>query len=166
MIIEVECGRGGSLGYLRGVFRSILCPWFKILTEQVSHVCVLSLFQSCLLFATLWAVAWKTPLTVGFSRQEYWNGLPCSSPRDLPNPGIEPVSLATPALAGGFFATSANWEAYIYIYIYTYIYIHVLNFFSIIGYYKILNIVPCAIIRSLLLILLTYNSVYLLISRS
>ena len=89
MIIEVECGRGGSLGYLRGVFRSILCPWFNILTEQVSHVCVLSLFQSCLLFVTLCAVACKTPLTVGFSRQEYWNGLPCPSPGDLPNPGIE-----------------------------------------------------------------------------
>ena len=44
-----------------------------------------------------------------FSRQEYWNGLPFSTPEDLPNPGIEPGSLASPALAGGFFTTSATW---------------------------------------------------------
>ena len=42
-----------------------------------------------------------------FSRQEYWNGLPCSPPGDLPNSGIEPVSLMSPALTGGFFTTSA-----------------------------------------------------------
>ena len=47
----------------------------------------------------------------GFSRQEYWSGLPCPSPGDFPNPGIEPVSLRSPALAGGFFTTSATWEA-------------------------------------------------------
>ena len=50
---------------------------------------------SCVrLFATPWA-----PLFMGFSRQEYWSGLPFSSPRDLPYPGIEPESLASPALA-------------------------------------------------------------------
>ena len=48
---------------------------------------------------------------MGFSRQEYWGGLPCPPPGDLPNPGIEPVSLKSPALAGGFFTTSATWEA-------------------------------------------------------
>ena len=46
-----------------------------------------------------------------FSKQEYWSGLPCPPPGDLPNPGIEPVSLMSPALAGGFFTTSATWEA-------------------------------------------------------
>ena len=46
----------------------------------------------------------------GFSRQEYWSGLPCHSPGDLPNPGIEPPSLMSPALAGSFFTTSAIWE--------------------------------------------------------
>ena len=45
------------------------------------------------------------------SRQEYWNGLPCPPPADLPDPGIEPVSLMSPALAGGFFTTSTTWEA-------------------------------------------------------
>ena len=54
------------------------------------------------LFATLWTVASQAPLSMGFSRQEYWNGLPCPPPRDLPNPEIEPVSLTLPALAGRF----------------------------------------------------------------
>ena len=46
-----------------------------------------------------------------FSRQEYWSGLPCPPPEDLPNPGIEPVSLTSPALAGSFFTTSTTWKA-------------------------------------------------------
>ena len=48
---------------------------------------------------------------MGFSRQQYWSGLPFPPPEDLPNPGIEPVSLASPALADKFFTTSATWEA-------------------------------------------------------
>ena len=46
----------------------------------------------------------------GFSRQEYWSGLPFPPPGNLPDPGIEPTSLMPPALAGGFFTTSATWE--------------------------------------------------------
>ena len=46
-----------------------------------------------------------------FSRQEYWSGLPCPPPRDLPDPGVEPVSLMSPALADRFFTTSTTWEA-------------------------------------------------------
>ena len=53
------------------------------------------------LFATPWTIAGQTPLCMGFSRQEYWSGLPCPPPGDLPNPGI----LASPALAGRFFTT-------------------------------------------------------------
>ena len=53
----------------------------------------------------------QAPLSMGFSRQEYWSGLPCPPPGDLGNPGIEPTSLLFPALAGGFFTTSATWEA-------------------------------------------------------
>ena len=49
---------------------------------------------------TPWTVAYQTPLFMEFSRQEYWSGLPFSSPGDLPNPGMEPLS---PALARGFF---------------------------------------------------------------
>ena len=46
----------------------------------------------CRLFETLWAVAYQAPLSMGFSRQEYWSGMPFPSPRDLPDPGIEPRS--------------------------------------------------------------------------
>ena len=53
-------------------------------------------------FATPWTVACQAPLSMGFSRQEYWSGLPFPSPGDLPNPGIK---LAFPALVGGFFST-------------------------------------------------------------
>ena len=62
---------------------------------------------------TLWAVAHQTPLSMGFSRQEHWSGLLCPPQQDLLNPGIEPLSLMSPALAGGFFTTSATWEALI-----------------------------------------------------
>ena len=51
---------------------------------------------------TPWTVACPAPLSMGFSRQEYWSGLPCPPPRDLPNPAIKPVSPVAPALAGGF----------------------------------------------------------------
>ena len=52
----------------------------------------------------------KTPLSKGFSRQEYWSGSPCPPPGDLPDPRIEPTSLMFPALVGGFFTTSPSWE--------------------------------------------------------
>ena len=63
------------------------------------------------LFATSWAVACQAPLSMGFSRQEYWRGLPCPPAGDLPDPRIELASLMSPALAGRFFTTSASWEA-------------------------------------------------------
>ena len=55
-------------------------------------------------------VAHQAPLSMGFSRQEYWRGFPCPPPGDLPDPRIEPASLMSPALAGGFFTTSATWQ--------------------------------------------------------
>ena len=67
--------------------------------------------QSYLTFVMLWTVVHQGSLSMGFSRQEYWSGLPCSPPGNLPNPGIKPTSLESPALAGGFFTTSATWEA-------------------------------------------------------
>ena len=68
--------------------------------------CVLSCFSCVWLFATLWTIDFQTSLSMGFSRQEYWNGFPCPSPGDLPNPGIESTSLKSPELAGRFFTTS------------------------------------------------------------
>ena len=72
---------------------------------------MLSHFSLVLPFATLWTVAFQFPLSVGFSRQEYWSGLPCPPPGDLPDPGIGLTSLTPPARAGGFFTTNVTWEA-------------------------------------------------------
>ena len=63
-------------------------------SETPQIVCVLSCFSHVQLFATLWTVARQAPLSMGFSRQEYWSRLPFASPGDLPNPGIEPGSPA------------------------------------------------------------------------
>ena len=58
--------------------------------------------KSCLTLGTPWTVACQASLSMGFPRQEYWSGLPFSSPGDLPDPGIDPISLVSPALADGF----------------------------------------------------------------
>ena len=69
---------------------------------------MLSLLCRVRLFVTPWTIARQAPPSIGFSRQEYWSGLPFPPPGDLPNPGTVPMSLA---LAGSFFTTSATWEA-------------------------------------------------------
>ena len=74
-------------------------------------MCVLSHFSRVQLFATLWTEAHQDPLSMGFSRQEYWSGLPCLPPGDLPDPGIEPNFFTSPALLGRFFTISTTWEA-------------------------------------------------------
>ena len=68
---------------------------------------MLSRFSCVRLFVTLWTVALQAPLSMGFSRQDYWSGLPCPLSGDLPDPGIEPSSLMSPALGEGFLTTSA-----------------------------------------------------------
>ena len=72
------------------------------------HACMLS---SVLLFVTLWTVVRQAPLSMGFSRPEYWSRLPFPTPGDLPDPGIKPTSLGSPELAGGFFTNCTTWEA-------------------------------------------------------
>ena len=74
--------------------------WSKI-TAVLSH-------PAMSVFTTPWTVARRAPLSMGFSRQEYWSGLPSPSPGDLTYPGIEPASLMPSALADGFFTTSAT----------------------------------------------------------
>ena len=69
-------------------------------------------FSHVQLFVTSGTIARQAPLSMGFSRQEYRTGSPYPPPGDRPNPGIKPVSLMSPALAGGFFTTSATWEAH------------------------------------------------------
>ena len=75
--------------------------------------CTLSHFSHVRFFVTLWTVACQAPLYMAFSRQEYWNALPCPPPGDLPDPGIETASCISPELAGKFFTPSAAWDAQI-----------------------------------------------------
>ena len=72
--------------------------------------CMLSCFSCVQVCATVRTAAHQAPLSMGFSRQENWSGLLCPPPESLPNPRIQPASLMSPALAGGFFTTSATWE--------------------------------------------------------
>ena len=74
-------------------------------------------------FVTSWTVAHQPPLSMEFSKQEYWSGLPFPIPRNLPNPGIQLMSLASPALAGRFFSPCIScigrqilhhWVTYLY----------------------------------------------------
>ena len=75
---------------------------------NILTMCVPSHFSHVRLFVAQWTTALQAPLSMGFSRQEYWSGLPFLSLGDLPNTGIEPTSLLSPALADGLFTTSAT----------------------------------------------------------
>ena len=87
------------------------CPSDGILTDRqltgdpANRWCMLSHSVVSISFATLWTVACQAAPSMEFSRQEYWSGLPFPLLGELPDPGIEPTSLASPALAGRFFAT-------------------------------------------------------------
>ena len=75
----------------------------RIGTDACPGCCCCAVLSRVQLFMTPWTVARQAPLSKGFSRQEYWRGLPFPSPREFPNPGIKPTSLESPALANGFF---------------------------------------------------------------
>ena len=79
----------------------------KLTGLTILRACMLNCFSRVLLFVTPWIVARQALLSMGFSRQEYWSGLPFPPPGDLPNLEIEPVSLA-----GGFIIASITWEAW------------------------------------------------------
>ena len=74
-------------------------------TQQIrSYVCIcMCVFSPVQLFVTLWTVTRQAPLSMGFSRQEYWSGLLFPPLEDFPDPGIEPASPSTPGLASRFF---------------------------------------------------------------
>ena len=78
--------------------------------------CMFSHFTHVQLFETLWTVALQALLSMGFSRQEHWSGLPCPPPGDLPDPGIKILSLESLALVGRFFTISTSWKACFCIY--------------------------------------------------
>ena len=98
------------------------CPGRTHLHDRVSlsnvyfptGACVLSHFNRIRLFATPWTIARRAPLSMEFSRQEYWSGLPCLSPGDLPNPGIEPVppELQVDSLPLSYLGSPAGRRAY------------------------------------------------------
>ena len=86
---------------------------FKTISQaerRLVHARVLSHFSHVRLFTTLWTVARQASLSMGFSSREYWSGVPCPPPGNLPDPGIEPRSLVSPALKGKFFTNSTTWE--------------------------------------------------------
>ena len=95
-------------------------------THKILYVCVCTCtcvqrhFSHAQLFVTLWTIAHQAPLSMGFSRQEYWSGLPCSPPGNLPDPGIRPASLMSSALAVGFWPLAPPGK-YVYIYKHTHV---------------------------------------------
>ena len=98
---------GKSPKYLKVQSKCLLSLLDYLPLASSDLACVPSHFSHVWLFATLWTVAHWTPLSIAFPRYEYWSGLPCTSPGDLPNPRMEPASVASPALADRFFTTSA-----------------------------------------------------------
>ena len=103
---HLQCQAGG-----------LMAGWRRIHTKAEAQMrlvswgaCMLSCFSCVRLFATLQTVAHQAPPSMRFSRQEYWSGLPCPPPGDLPDAGIKPASLVSPALAGGFCTINATRE--------------------------------------------------------
>ena len=74
------------------------------------HVLSAKLLQSCPTLCNPMDCSLPGSSVHGILQEEYWSGLPCPSPGDFPEPGIKPMFLTSPALAGGFFTTSATWE--------------------------------------------------------
>ena len=101
----------------------ICVSWIFCIVKQILYhcapwvcmcICVHTHTRTCLT-VTPWTVARQAPLSMEFSRQGYWSGFLFASPGDLPDPGIKPMALASPALAGKFFTTrNATWETLIY----------------------------------------------------
>ena len=85
--------------------------WHILPSLQPLH-CVLSHFDYVQLIATPQTGTHQAPLSMEFSKQEYWSGLEDPSPGDLPNPRIKPTTLSSPALVGRFFTISTTWEAF------------------------------------------------------
>ena len=99
------CASLAALAFCVALVRVPFPPWLRFLRLETvvleyPHVCVLRCFSHAQLFAVLWTRACQAPLFMGFSRQEYWSGLPCPPSGDRLVPGIEPASLTFPALAG------------------------------------------------------------------
>ena len=114
-------GREGSWGRMDTCIcvAELLCCPPETITWLIGYGCMLSHFSPVWLFATLWTVTHQAPLSMGFSRQEYWSGLPCPSPGDLPDPGrkqpsshldLSPLSLILSKMEG-YLQTNSLTEA-------------------------------------------------------
>ena len=118
---------------------------------------------------TLGNVACQAPLSMRFSRQEYWSGLPCPPPGHLPDPGIEPKSFRSPALTGGFFTTSAPGKTKHGIQISFQFFFCVIKYFILLNYYcctkRLYSIYSYCKILAILPVLCNINS-FRYISRS
>ena len=102
----------GENGYMSMYAESFHCSPETITALLIGYVpaWVLSCFSRVWLFATPGTVAHQAPLSMGSSKHNYWSGLPCPPPGDLPDPGIELASLIFPVLSGEFYTTSTIWE--------------------------------------------------------
>ena len=116
--IQCDCLKMFSTSFFLYFFHACLC--FKLYLQFIFHtpqnvvrdcVFVPCCFSHVWLFATLWTTALQAPPSMGFCRQEDWSGLSFPSSGDLSDPGLEPASVSSPALADGFFTTSTTWEA-------------------------------------------------------
>ena len=121
-----QCGLGKSEGLdtaqygvvdmsliLTEVVVSQICTYIKLTKSHSLNIGSYAQTLGCVWFSsTLWTVARQAPLSVGFSRQEYWSELPFPPLGDLADPGIEPGSLMSSALAGRFFIAGVTWEAH------------------------------------------------------
>ena len=94
---NMMCQRHNDTKYIVSTLGKLMCMY------------MLSSFSCVWLFGTLWTIACQPPLPMGFSRIEYWSGLPCPSPRDLPGPRIEPASPLAPALQAASVVTLSHW---------------------------------------------------------
>ena len=96
--------------------------WSKLLVIllHVMCACVLSCFSHVRLFMAPWTVARQVPLSMGCSKQEYWSGLSCPTPRDLPDPGVKSVSLMSPAFQADSLPLVPHEKSFIY---HTYVYL-------------------------------------------
>ena len=91
------------------------CPGKALLLGESLVWCHDQSLQRAGLFCDPWTVAHQAPLSMRFSRQEYWSGLPFPPPGDLPNTGIKPVSLMSPTSAGRFFTTEPHGKSLLYV---------------------------------------------------